>query len=371
MIKSIAQIDLDGCVLKLRRAWPRAIDHLLVEYVADDGRLVPGQWLADKNKLRNIYEQTLASCPDSGCAIVSVNDTELLLQPSGADRKLKSLQRLIADENTTLISHRPERRAVVKLENENGIRFAKVMKPSRIEKAVSIMNYITSLPDRSFDVPQVLDSNANDGVVMLSQLPGVSLYELVQKSEDEQVIKAIGSALRNLHSAAPIENAPIHDHEAEIVVLKKWIKYAKHFKCNLAIDIDSSANSVYKELRSNPSEYCLIHRDFYDKQIIVSKDQQIGFLDFDTLATGEAALDLANVLVHLELRSLQGICSSIFAANATIKMTLGYGTTNSATFIKRLAAYKNAARLRLACVYAFRPNTLHICEQLSKTVPFS
>ena len=369
MIESIAQIEHDGCTLRLQRAWPRSEDHLLVEYVDDDGRIVPGQWFADKSKLKSIYKQTQASCPDSGCTIVSVNDIELLLQPTGADRKLIGLQSLLENEDTTLISHRPERRAVVKLKRENGLRYAKVMKPGRIENAISVMNYINGLQNRSFDVPKVIESNKENGVVVFSQLPGISLYDSIQESEDLKIIEAIGNALHNLHEAVPSKKLPIHDNEAEITVLKKWIKYAKSFNCEFADDINSSAKSVYIALRNNPSEHCLLHRDFYNKQIIVGQYKKIGFLDFDTIAMGEAALDLANVLIHLNLRSLQGMCSSKFAANSTSELLSGYGVT--AELIRRIAAYKNAASLRLACVYSFRPDTQHICEQLSQTVPFS
>lgn len=366
MIKSIAQIDLDGCVLKLRRAWPRAIDHLLVEYVADDGRLVPGQWLADKNKLRSIYKQTQATCSNGLCTITCVNDIELLLQPSGADRKLVGLPYLIADDNATLISHRPERRAVVKLENNNVLRYAKVMRPERIDKAVAVVNYINSAPSRLFDVPQVLGSNNNSGVVILSQVKGRSLFDLLYGEVDLKVVKAIGKALRNLHNLKPIDNVPIHDKEAEIEVVKRWINLAESFNCDIASDVKEAAPDVYASLSGGSSDHVLIHRDFYDKQIIVDQDQGIGILDFDTLAVGEAALDLANVLVHFELRAQQGNCFTNWAEDASTALLAGYDPTPGIT--NRLGAYKNAARLRLACVYSFRPNSHNLCMNHLKTI---
>ncbi len=50
----------------------------------------------------------------------------------------------------------------------------------------------------------------------------------------------------------------------------------------------------------------LLHRDFFDKQVVVDADGRPGLLDFDTLAAGEAAVDVANMLVHLELRRCSG-----------------------------------------------------------------
>ncbi|WP_396134697.1 phosphotransferase [Cellulomonas sp. ATA003] len=49
-----------------------------------------------------------------------------------------------------------------------------------------------------------------------------------------------------------------------------------------------------------------VHRDLHDKQLLVDGSGGIGLLDFDLAAAGEAALDLANLLVHLELRVHQG-----------------------------------------------------------------
>ena len=76
-------------------------------------------------------------------------------------------------------------------------------------------------------------------------------------------------------------------------------------------------------------------------------------LDFDTLSLGEAALDLANVLVHLELRALQGRCSEARANAAATAMVEGYDPPPPVS--SRLRAYADATRLRLACLYAFRP----------------
>lgn len=76
-------------------------------------------------------------------------------------------------------------------------------------------------------------------------------------------------------------------------------------------------------------------------------------LDFDTLAAGEGALDLANLLVHLELRALQGHCTAARAAELAAAVLDGYEPDR--TVRDRLAAYAAATRLRLCAVYRFRP----------------
>lgn len=89
-------------------------------------------------------------------------------------------------------------------------------------------------------------------------------------------------------------------------------------------------------------------------------------LDIDTLCVGEAALDLANVLVHLHLRGLQGLVPAAAAAQAAAALLDGYRPP--APVVARLDAYADAARPRLACVYGFRPAAAGCSEALLATI---
>ena len=106
----------------------------------------------------------------------------------------------------------------------------------------------------------------------------------------------------------------------------------------------------------------MIHRDFYEKQVVIGSDGQVGILDFDTAAVGEPALDVANIFAHLELRVLQGRCSLRSASHATDALLEGYDSRSKV--LARLPAYRDASRLRLACVYAFRPRCRHLVTEL-------
>jgi aminoglycoside phosphotransferase (APT) family kinase protein len=108
----------------------------------------------------------------------------------------------------------------------------------------------------------------------------------------------------------------------------------------------------------------LLHRDYYDKQIFIEEDGRTGLLDFDLLATGEAALDVANALVHFELRALQGRYSTTDGARAKAAFIAAYRPTP--VVAQRLQAYADATRLRLACVYSCRPAGLaHVSALLA------
>ena len=124
-----------------------------------------------------------------------------------------------------------------------------------------------------------------------------------------------------------------------------YAKWATRFR--------SYADQVQLDLLKEPGRTVLLHRDFYDKQVFVTHEDTVGLLDFDTLTTGEAALDLANALVHFELRALLGQHATNTAHGVIAAMLDGYRSEGETW--RRLGAHAAASRLRLLCVYAFRP----------------
>ncbi len=111
-----------------------------------------------------------------------------------------------------------------------------------------------------------------------------------------------------------------------------------------------------------PTSSSLIHRDLHDKQILVDDDGVVGLLDLDTLAIGDPALDVANLLAHLELRVLQGQGSLDGARVAADAFLEGYRPAPE--LMERVVTYVATSRLRLACVYAFRPRWADLAGRL-------
>jgi hypothetical protein len=77
---------------------------------------------------------------------------------------------------------------------------------------------------------------------------------------------------------------------------------------------------------------------------------------------GDPALDVANLLVHLELRSRQQHCSPGRSQRAAAAFLEGYQP--GPELWDRVAAYALATRVRLACVYAFRPRWRSLAPRL-------
>lgn len=339
--------------LRLRRAWPRGTHRLGLEYTAPAGRTVVGQWLADAGRLERVARATARTHPARPAPVTLVREAGVLLQGGGADRRLPGLAALLARPGATLIVHRPERRAVVRLVAGTHTCYAKVVRPERVAALAATGRAVRDPEGEAFATPRLLATYPALGVLLWTALPGVSLYALLDSERLVPAAFAAGRALRALHTISPPPATTAHGPRAEIDTLRQWLVWVKRWTPWLAGALVTAAPPVFETLTAGKSPPVLLHRDFYDKQVFVDTADRVGLLDFDTLAVGEAALDLANVLVHLELRSLQGRCSPERAAVAAAALLDGYRPEREVW--ARIPPYADATRLRLACVYAFRP----------------
>jgi aminoglycoside phosphotransferase (APT) family kinase protein len=227
--------------------------------------------------------------------------------------------------------------------------------------------HLASLDDLPFDVPKVLDLDEPAGVVTWSRLEGDCLHDLL--ADDERLVeaaRAAGRALRGLHGCEPAPDASVHDAGAEIAMLAGQLDRLRALEPSVFSRLGDMPGRVFETLAQGSCGAVPLHRDFHDKQVFVDAAGRPGILDFDTMAMGEPALDVANMLVHLELRALQKRCSPDAAGHAAEAFLGAYGP--DAAVRQRLAAYEAATRLRLACLYTWRPAWRHLGPALLSSI---
>lgn len=328
--------------LSLRRAWPRGSERLSLEYVDAAGSTVAGQWFLDAERARQVTAST------SGALDASPG---VVLQPGGADRRLPALRRLAAESGAVLVVHRPERRAVVR---RSCGWFTKVVRPDRLDEVLENDRRARSVG--SVDLAPLAGVDRPLGAVSWEAARGRSLHDLlidpaVGLDELERAGRSIGTATRALHDAPPpadlVEHRPAHEVEAAA----RWLRSARVMTTVPGGACDR-LDRARRSLASGATPPCVVHRDLHDKQMLVAGDEVV-MLDVDTLALGEPAVDLANLLVHLELRVYQGVARSRADAVAAAFVN-AYRPTPEVR--SRVAAYADATRSRLAGVYAFRPD---------------
>ena len=180
--------------------------------------------------------------------------------------------------------------------------------------------------------------------------------------------QAAGRAVGVLHELPAERVADRHGPEQELDAIADWLHPAV---AHGLLDADLVARAgarVTAELRTEGDDPVLgvLHRDLHDKQLLLDDAGTVGMIDVDTLAVGERALDVANLLVHLELRQAQGLLAPELAQAARAGFRSGLGT--AVLPVSRVGAYTRATRLRLAGVYAFRPRWRAVAQQLLRQV---
>jgi tRNA A-37 threonylcarbamoyl transferase component Bud32 len=321
----VGRLGADG--YRLRRSWPRSADHLLVEVVDDQQRRIAGQWFADPERAASVAART------PGSRRIGT----VVLQPGGADRKLASLASLTSTPGHRLIAHRPERRAVVR----TAAGFVKVLPPVKLSRPVTMARAAESL---GVGAPRVLEADFTRGRLTTAALPGAPLTELLTADTALPACGRVGELLARLHGV-PIDRLAgsglaEHGPEQERAVLARWSTHVAEHRL------------FTPELTPAPTDSGLrvpVHRDFHDGQLLLD-DESIGVLDFDLMAIGDPALDLANFLAQLELRAAQGVLADPEAAGQAFLE--GYRPDPAVQ--SAIDGYLSVARARLRAVYAFR-----------------
>ncbi len=310
----MSAIDTLRALPDVRRAWPGRDGSLTFETIDELGRLRAGEVTAD---------------------------SEVKLADYGVDPKLPELNPQL---DGPIVVHRLHRRAVVL----GADRVTKLLRAGRAEAVVQATQRFAALSSATgLAVPEVLSHS--EARVDFSLLPGISLHDL----------GATGMAAWEYFAGAWPElltrqaELPRHTGTQEAEVLQQWYQRVVDFQALPEIDqLRPLVERTCRELAATPGPLVIVHRDLHDKQLIWD-GRSLGVIDLDTAALGEAALDLGNLLAHVDLRGIQGLWPDSLRTQITEVLTTVVAA--APTTAARLASYYRAALLRLACVYAFRP----------------
>lgn len=259
-----------------------------------------------------------------------------------------------------LVSYRPHLRAVIRAKR----RYIKVFLPGGAvvpaERSAQTELLLAAGP---FTAPRVLGSS--EDVIVFSAVPGRTLGDLGQDpgSLSDEGFDQLWSTWQHAWTAQVSSSAghtalgslPVHSPEVEVADLLRWVKrWLRHHNdvpeaAGQGAVLSARAAEVTQNLlRTAPDPLVWAHGDLHDKQILaVNGPSSFGLLDFDDTAQAEAALDLANLDVHLELRARQCRMSSDRFLAAHIRILAAAEELHVSPH--RFHAYSDGAWLRLAC----------------------
>jgi hypothetical protein len=319
------------------------------------------------------YTMEVAAPARAGVRAAHLRDGALELLPDGGDRFLPALAQ--AAPLGEVVVHRAHKRAVVKA----GDRYLKIFRPRQSAEAAArhaLMNALVGAED--FLTPEVVSCSL--GCLILARLPGTSLFDLGQDPTASDVVferawrkwslgwvrqqslARVPAYRPALEALAPRTAAVELENLQRLVDL--WLLHAQDIPAARAQRnaVRAAAGQIAQQLLgTEPGPLVWSHGDLHDKQIFAQDpDAPLGLLDFDEAGRAEAAADLANLAVHLELRLGQGRLTAeryriarreVLAAAGELRVTPA-----------RLDAYAHATRLRLGCLYSFRPRWVDLAE---------
>lgn len=342
--------ELGAADLRLRKAQPRGPGQLSMELESTNGSICAGQWHTDTAETRRVAALVRARFGEDSVTVLG--SSHLLVQHSGADRKLPVLRRVLSRDGAELVAHRPERRAVVRV---SPTRYVKVVRSGRATDVVAPLLLVR--PD-TLRIPEVVHADSRRGLVTVTAVPGRTLLECLRDphADGEQLladIKQVGASIRQLHGHPRTLSRRVHDRAVDIAAAHQWLAGATDHGLLRPETWEGLLDRAVAQLPPPPPRMALLHRDLHDKQIVLAAAERVGLLDLDLATHGDPAVDLANLLTHLDLRFRQGHCSAQRAAGCSAALLEGYSPDPA--LVRRLAPYVAITRLRLAGLYSFRP----------------
>jgi hypothetical protein len=262
-----------------------------------------------------------------------------------------------------IICHRPHKRAVIRADGC----YIKIFEPGgAVVPAERCAQTDLVLEPGTFTVPKILRSSPD--VLVFSTVPGRTLGDLsldYSRGSDETFARvwekwtrAWTAQVGGSYDAArrrALATLPLHPPEAEVADLRRWVnRWLRHYENVPEASAQGDALRARAEdvaqnlLGTEPDPLVWAHGDLHDRQILtVDGPSPLGLLDFDDTSQAEAARDLANMDVLLEIRARQNRLTparyrtahtQILAAAEELQVSPG-----------RFHTYSDVAWLRKAC----------------------
>ena len=260
----------------------------------------------------------------------------------------------------TIISYRPGRRIVL---GPRSGEFGDIVKGYKKHKAAQAAEKyaiaLSACEHDGFDVPELLQIDTdNDCLVMAKQVGQAPEI----KAGADYIWTGIGSHLQLFQRSPASGGLPEFSYLDELAVLDE--RERRFILCMPALPGRWQPGRERLEdaaMNLPPTVKGLAHRDLHDGQFIVA-GKVISLLDFDLLCIADVALDAANLLAHMKLRTLQGQqqCGGSALSVCSHAFLRGLDRLEETGFEQRLLFYQATTYYRLALLYALRPRWVHL-----------
>lgn len=207
-----------------------------------------------------------------------LSDSECYIKPASSDASFRSYGRVFSKSQTYIVMDAP-------VEHEDCKPFIKVAK--LLEKS-------------GVNVPKVLAKNLEDGFLLLSDLGTV---QYLSKLDDENFESLYSDAIISLHkiqASTSTNDLPCYDDELlkfELSLFRDWF-IGRHLDVELTDEQNHTLNECYELLTKNALEQpqTFVHRDYHSRNLMKTKENNPGIIDFQDAVIGPVTYDLVSLL---------------------------------------------------------------------------
>lgn len=278
------------------------------------------EWADGRRRREQISAATTTSGPPAGSLVVVADaaDGELAV---GVwrwpfDPALPALEGVVGSTATTLegvgvvlgpgrpvvdvVAYRPMERAVVRVRSGATTWYAKVVPPAG---ASDIVERHRTMRERELPVPDVIAAVPDRGWLLLTELAGPTLRELIKSDRDTWIEPStLAGLVRRIASVGD-------DHPRSF---RSRLADAPHHAALLAAVLPDGPGRLAR-LQDHLAEHAaraqqrpsgFVHGDLHEAQLIVAEGRIVGLLDIDEAGRGDPVDDVAVPIAHLRHRAL-------------------------------------------------------------------
>lgn len=258
-----------------------------------------------------------------------------------------------------LQSYRAGRRAAIRYQaSANQLWMGKLFNDARgpqlIDRHFRLAQALRGTSDFTVTVPHPLGYLTDLGLAVFEWIGGQGLDET--NRPDGEKLEAALAALVALHRTS-LEGLPVFSAEDEWNVVERWFRVLELAGGGAAAATSPLISKLHDARQAAPDRpMATVHRDFYERQILVS-EASVTLLDLDTLAQGDACVDLGNLVAHWFLRRLRRGASPLELPELASNVIHRYAAGSQVVDPQNFRFYLATSLFRLGAVHYLRSAT--------------
>jgi aminoglycoside phosphotransferase (APT) family kinase protein len=203
------------------------------------------------------------------------------------------------DAEVEVVTYRPMERAVLRVRTPEANWYLKVVRPSAAPAMVARHRLLRA---SGLPVPEVVAADAEAGWMLISEIVGPTLRDLIKADADRWMssgsFKGLLRRLASVDDATPAFRSRLADGPHHAALLATVLPEARDRLERLGEVLSGEAERGASRPRG------FVHGDLHENQLIVADEQIVGLLDIDEAGMGDPIDDIAVPAAHLRHRAL-------------------------------------------------------------------